>query len=122
MAEHNDRGVEAEEIVAEYLASRGFHIRHRNWRYFQKEIDIVAEFCGELIIVEVKSRSGFDRATAEELISRGKQRFIVDAAEAYINRFKIECETRFDVLIVTFSGNGPVVEHIENAFIPGVNW
>jgi len=122
MAEHNDRGHEAEELSAEYLISRGFHILHRNWRYYQKEIDIVAEKNRQLIIVEVKSRSSADRVTADELISRGKQRFIVDAAEAYINKFHIETETRFDIIIVSFSGDGSSIEHIENAFIPGVNW
>jgi putative endonuclease len=122
MAEHNDKGREAEDLSAEYLSSHGFQILHRNWRYFHKEIDIVAEKDGQLVIVEVKSRFGAGRVTADELLSRGKMRFIVDAAEAYINRFNIEKETRFDLVIITFSGEGPAVEHIENAFIPGVNW
>jgi putative endonuclease len=122
MAEHNDKGREAEDLSAEYLSSKGFHILHRNWRYFHKEIDIVAEKDGQLVIVEVKSRFGTGRVTADELLTRGKQRFIVDAAEAYINKFKIELETRFDLVVITFSGEGPAVEHIEDAFIPGVNW
>ena len=122
MAEHNDRGREAEELSVEFLVSAGFHILHRNWRYFQKEIDIVAEKNGQLIIIEVKSRAGVDRVTADELISRGKQRFIVDAAEAYINKYHIEKETRFDIVIVSFPGEGSLIEHIENAFFPGVNW
>lgn len=122
MAEHNDKGREAEDLSAEYLVSRGFHILHRNWRYFHKEIDIVAEKDGQLVIIEVKSRFGSGRVTADELLSRGKQRFIVDAAEAYISKFNIEKETRFDLIVITFSGDGDNVEHIENAFIPGVNW
>jgi putative endonuclease len=122
MAIHNDKGREAEEVAAEYLSAKGFRILHRNWRYFHKEIDIVAEKDGQLVIVEVKSRFGIDRVTADELLTRGKMRFIVDAAEAYINKFSIGKETRFDLIIVTFSGEGTAVEHIENAFIPGVNW
>jgi len=122
MALHNDRGREAEDLAAEYLTSAGFHIIHRNWRYFHKEIDIVAEKDRLLIIVEVKSRYGAGRVTADDLLSPGKLRFIVDAAEAYINRYLIEKEVRFDLVIVTFSGEGLAVEHIEGAFIPGVNW
>jgi len=122
MADHNDRGQEAEELAAEYLISKSYTIKHRNWRYFQKEIDIVAEIGKTLVIVEVKSRSSQDRVTADELISKSKQRFIVDAAEAYINRYKIEAETRFDIVIISFSGEGIAVEHIEEAYIPGVNW
>jgi putative endonuclease len=122
MAIHNDKGREAEDLAAEYLCSAGFRILHRNWRYFHKEIDIVAEKDGQLVIVEVKSRFGIGRVTADELLTRWKMRFIVDAAEAYINKFRIGKETRFDLVIVTFSGEGTTVEHIENAFIPGVNW
>jgi len=122
MADHNDRGHEAEELAAEYLISKAYAIKHRNWRYFQKEIDIVAEIGKTLVIVEVKSRSNQDRVTADELISRRKQRYIVDAAEAYLNRYNLESETRFDVVIISFSGEGVDVEHIEGAFIPGVNW
>ncbi len=122
MAHHNDRGHEAEDLSAEYLTSKGFRILHRNWRYFHKEIDIVAEKDGTLVIVEVKSCFGSGRVTADELLTRGKQRFIVDAAEAYIYKFEIEKETRFDLIIVTFSGEGTSVEHIEGAYIPGVNW
>ncbi len=122
MAQHIDRGREAEDLAAEYLTTAGFRIVHRNWRYFHKEIDIVAEKDGMLIIVEVKSRFGIGRVTADELLSAGKIRFIVDAAEAYINRYQVEKETRFDLVIITFSGEGSAVEHVEGAFIPGVNW
>ncbi len=122
MADHNDKGHEAEQLAAEYLVAHGYKLLHRNWRYFRKEIDIVAEKNNELVVVEVKSRFGIGRVTADELISRGKQKFIVDAAEAYIKKFSIEKESRFDLVIISFSGEGVAVEHIENAFIPGVNW
>jgi putative endonuclease len=122
MAEHNDIGRQAEDLSAEYLIAKGFKILHRNWRYFHKEIDIIAEKDNQLVIIEVKSRFSAGRVTADDLLSSGKQRFIVDAAEAYINKFQIEKETRFDLVIITFSGEGPAVEHIDNAFIPGVNW
>lgn len=122
MAQHNDRGREAEDLAAEYLASDGYRILHRNWRSYHKEIDIVAEKDNHLIIIEVKSWSGANVVRADELLSGGKQRFIVDAAEAYINKYKSELETRFDLVIVSFSGRGPEIEHIKGAFIPGVNW
>ncbi len=122
MAQHNDRGREAEELASAHLTAKGFHILHRNWRYFQKEIDIVAEKGDEIIIIEVKSRFGTDRVSADELLSKAKQRFIVDAAEAYLIRYGIEKECRIDLIIITFSGEGEKVEHIEGAFIPGVNW
>ena len=123
MAENNDSGRLAEQLAADYLVNAGYGIVQRNWRHFHKEIDIIVEKNNTLVIVEVKSRYGRD-VTADELISNQKQRHIVDAAEAYIQKFGVDLEARFDIIIVTFGqeeGKGEI-EHIENAFIPGVNW
>lgn len=120
MAEHNERGREAEDIAISYLTEKGYRIRSRNWRYYHKELDIVAEKGDELIIVEVKSRTG--KVSADELFTRSKQKYVTDAAEAYIQRYDIDKETRFDMVIVSFTGEGIEIEHIEGAFIPGVNW
>ena len=121
MAENLDSGNLAEQLAAEYLVSSGYGIVQRNWRYFHKEIDIIVEKNNTLVIVEVKSRNARD-VTADELISNQKQRNIVDAAEAYIQKFGVDLETRFDIIIVTFGEVKNDIEHIENAFIPGVNW
>ena len=121
MAEHNESGFLAEIIASEYLVNAGYGIIHRNWRYFHKEIDIIAEKDNVLVIVEVKSRNGRE-VTADELISNKKLKHLVDAAEAYIQKFEINLETRFDIIIITFGVEKNDVEHIQNAFVPGVNW
>ena len=121
MAEHNESGSRAELLASDYLVNAGYGIMHRNWRYFHKEIDIIAEKDNVLVIVEVKSRSGHE-VTADELLSNKKLKNIVDAAEAYIQKFAIDLETRFDVIIITFGEGKTDVEHIKNAFVPGVNW
>lgn len=56
MAAHNELGKEGEDLAALHLMEKGYRIRHRNWRSGKKEIDIVAEKDGELVIVEVKTR------------------------------------------------------------------
>jgi putative endonuclease len=121
MAEHNESGSLAEQLASEYLANSGYGIIHRNWRYLHKEIDIVAEKNNTLVIVEVKSRFGKE-VTADELLSMQKLKHVVDAAEAYIQKFGIDLETRFDIIIITFGEGKNDIEHIENAFVPGVNW
>lgn len=121
MTENHDSGSLAEQLAAEYLVSAGYGIVHRNWRYLHKEIDIIVEKNNTLVIVEVKSRFGRE-VTADELLSNQKLRHIVDAAEAYIQKTGCELETRFDIIIITFGEEMPGIEHIENAFIPGVNW
>ena len=122
MARHNEQGTEAEKIAAEYLAGIGYHILERNWRHYHKEIDIIAEKDGKLIIVEVKARRDGGEENASEIFSTGKMRNMVDAAEAYIFREDVQMEVRFDFFLVIFDPLGYKVNHIPDAFIPGVNW
>ena len=118
---HN-KGKKAEDIAAELLIGKGYTILHRNWRYFHKEIDIVAMKDNTLVVVEVKSRYGLYGEPPAESVTTGKQKHIVDAAEAYIFRYDIHAETRFDIIAVTFSRDEYFAEHIEDAYVPGVNW
>jgi len=115
-------GKKAEDIATELLQEKGYTILHRNWRYFHKEIDIVAMKDNTLVVVEVKSRYGLNSEPPAESVTTGKQKHIVDAAEAYIFKYDIYAETRFDIIAVTFYGEEYHAEHIEDAYIPGVNW
>ncbi len=123
MSKKNVTGQKAEKLARQYLANRGYRIRETNWYYFHKEIDIIAEKDGRLVIVEVKSTIESNYTNASDLMSSRKMHFLVDAAEAYIFKYNIEMEVRFDLIAVVFSrGGGVLTEHIEQAFIPGVNW
>jgi putative endonuclease len=123
MASTFEKGQNAEKIAVEYLNDKGYKILHRNWRYFHKELDIVAVHNEILLIVEVKSRLGHYGETPSEMVSFGKMKHLVNAAEAYIFKYNIAYETRFDVISVTFfNDESYAIEHIEGAFVPGVNW
>jgi putative endonuclease len=73
MAAKDELGRVGEVLAADYLESIGIRVLERNWRCSQGEIDIVAQDGGELVIVEVKTRSGhlfgspFSAITAEKL-------------------------------------------------------
>ena len=112
----------AENFAADLLSEKGYTILHRNWRYNHKELDIVAMKNGTLVITEVKSRFGLNSEPPAESVTMGKQKHLVNAAEAYIFKYDLDLETRFDIIAVTFNGNDKTAEHIEGAFIPGVNW
>ena len=118
MAAHNRLGKEGEDAVAAYLERRGYTILHRNWRKNRLELDIVTTHDGELVVVEVKTRTNTEYKEPQEAVDWRKVRHIVVAADAYIKHFGIDLPVRFD--IVTAVGDQPPfqIEHLENAFYP----
>ena len=120
MAKHNELGKEGETEAAEYLISKGYTIRHRNWRSGKRELDIVAQKDGELVIVEVKTRRSDEFGRPEEAITDRKIRNIIISTDAYIQRFEIDLPVRFDVITVTGTEPPFQIEHIEDAFLPPI--
>ena len=111
-------GDKGEEIACTYLKGRGFRILATNWHYGHYELDIVAMDGEELVIVEVKSRtgSGFDHPS--EALSDKKIKMIIEAAEAYLQQHEFNGETRFDLITVVMNDNDFDLEHYEEAFYP----
>ncbi len=118
MAIHNQLGIEGEMVAHNYLLKKGYTIKAQNWRYKQKEIDIIATKDDVLIIVEIKTRSSEDWQHPSESISNAKIKFLVDATEAYIEKYDLDIETRFDVISVIHKNNQWHIEHFEEAFYP----
>lgn len=113
------KGKEAEEIAVAFLRSKGYTIRHVNWIHDHKEIDIVAVDKGMLVVVEVKMRESAFFENPEDAISRQKIRYLLSAAEAYIDTYNLDMDTRFDVIAIINKGNGgKEIEHFEDAFLP----
>ncbi len=113
-------GKGAEQLAAGYLRARGYRIWRSNWRSGKKELDLVAIHRHELVIVEVKSMVGNLVNLPSEVVDPKKQRNIIRAAEAFIRFHNTKMPTRFDVIAVIYYSGGVEIEHIENAFIPGV--
>jgi putative endonuclease len=118
MAVHNERGIKGEAIAAKYLSGNGYRIIHRNWRYRKKEIDIIAREGGKLVIVEVKLRSTGYFGDPSEWVTLKKQRYLVEAAEAYVDTLDEEPEVRFDIISIVDDLTEPEIELIQDAFIP----
>jgi len=110
----------AETVAAGYLQARGYHIWKTNWRWGKKELDLVTLHRDELVIVEVKSRVGNAVNDPSVVIDRIKERNIILAAEAFIRLHGCSRPTRFDVIAVIYRNSGMEIEHMENAFYPGV--
>jgi len=120
MANHNDTGNIGETLAVEYLQGKEYCIIEQNWRNHHQEIDIIATKGNELVIVEVKCRTG-DAPLVEPYtaVNRNKQDLLIKAANAYIKKKNINMETRFDIISITI-GKETNIEHIENAFYPRV--
>lgn len=119
MAEHNELGKMGEKLARDFLMAKGYRILEQNCVCGSKEIDIVALDGKELVIVEVKTRRVQCLVEPEETVDRYKQRFLIWAAEYYIERNKLDIDVRFDIVaIVVDKNNEHRIEHIENAFYP----
>jgi putative endonuclease len=117
MAEHNDTGKKGEDIAVEYLKKEGYRILERNWHNSHQEIDVIASKGGELVIVEVKCRTGTPPVESSSAVNRTKQNLLIRAANAYICQKNLDMETRFDIIAVSLNREVKV-EHITNAFYP----
>jgi len=118
MAEHNDFGKLGEELASQYLIDKGYEILERNWRNIHKEIDIIAKDGKVLVIVEVKTRQTDEYGNPDIAVTRRKQRMLIAAANAYISKNNMDVETRFDIISIIFRDGEPIIEHIEDAFLP----
>ena len=119
MAEHNELGKLGEKLAKDFLAAKGYQILEQNWVCGHKEIDIIAMDGKELVIVEVKTRRVMCLVEPEETVDKYKQRFLIWAAEAYIERNNLDVDVRFDIVaIVIDKNNEHRIDHIENAFYP----
>ena len=118
MAEHNDFGKLGEELAVNYLIGKGYEILERNWRNIHKEIDIIAKDGKDLVIVEVKTRQSDEYGDPDVAVTKKKQRMLIVAANAYITQNNLDKEIRFDIISIVFKGDEPVIEHIEDAFLP----
>jgi len=118
MAEHNDLGQRGEALAVDFLKNKGYKIRAINWRKQYKEIDIIAEQGDFVVFVEVKSRFYPHHENPGDLLTRKKQRFLLDAADDYIQEEDLDLEARFDLIEVNFWEKPIKILHIEEAFTP----
>jgi putative endonuclease len=118
MAASHNLGQEGEELAREHLAKKGYRILHRNWKSGKREIDIIAENKDFIVFVEVKTRTDDFHMHPRHAVTSEKQKSIIFAAEAYIARYNIDKESRFDIISIISNGKSIEIEHIEDAFYP----
>lgn len=117
MAEHLEKGKEAELLAKEWLEHKGYEFVDANYRYKHAEIDLIFTHKGIMVFVEVKFRSGTGYGYAEEFVDYRKRQLIIRAADHYIHATDWHRDIRFDIVGVYKDRHGKVAfRHFEDAF------
>ena len=115
-----DTGAWGEELAERHLKGKGYTVLGRRVRIRRDELDLVTRAPGgEVVFVEVKTRSSEAFGRPFSSIDKRKRRALSRAAWGYLKRMRPKPSYfRFDVVEVV--GNperrDPVIRHIENGF------
>jgi putative endonuclease len=115
----NDIGDHGERLAATHLEEAGYRLLDRNYRHDRNEVDLVCRdpADGEIVFVEVKTRTGEGFGPPEASVTQEKQASLIAVARAYLHEEELEgTSARFDVVGIMISGDEPRVEHYQNAF------
>lgn len=115
MSHNNVLGQRGETVAAEALVAKGYTILHRNWRTGHREVDLIAlDPKGELVFVEVKTRSSTDFGFPEAAIGRKKHQHFREAGEIFLLDNTQYPTLQFDVVSVLLRGDQVTeVKHFE---------
>ena len=110
-----EKGRLGEEIALKYIISKGGTIVEKNYRTKMGETDLIAKMNGELVFIEVKSRSNINYGYPCEAVNYKKKRKITNVAKYYILDNSLEdISVRFDVIEIYLTDKK--INHIVNAF------
>lgn len=114
-AEHLQKGRRGERIAAEHLEALGWKILEKNVSFRGGELDLVALADGELVVVEVRTRSEGWMQRGEESVGPRKMGRLVRAGRIYTESRGWDGPWRIDVVSVTLrTGKDPLVERFED--------
>lgn len=105
-----------EEYSVIYLQKKGYEVVERNYRFQKNEIDIIAKFGNNLIIVEVKTRQTAEIGEPWRAVTKSKQKQIIKVANQYVQANQIELDVRFDIVSIVHNSYRTEIDHIEGAF------
>ncbi len=120
MSQHNIQlGKWGEQLAESQLVKAGAKVLKRNYRFQPGEIDLLIEHDGDLVAVEVKTRTDLDLEAPEEAVTRWKMRRIILGLQMYAAaNGMLERHWRLDVVAVEIDLDGNVrrCEHIRDAY------
>lgn len=114
--EAKDFGVLGEQMATRYLEDHGFVILDRNYRKGHQEVDIITLDQGELVVVEVKTRSSGTYLAPEEAVDHKKRLNIIKVADNYVLKHHRTEPVRFDIISIISNDKGTEIRHLKNAY------
>ncbi len=103
-------GAAGEARAGEWYRDHGYDIVTRNWRCREGELDLVVRRGGELVFVEVKTRSTARFGGPAEAVTPAKQRRLRALALRYLDATGVRAASlRFDVVAI-LDGRLEVIE------------
>ena len=115
---NDELGQWGEQTACNLLASKGYKIEARNFRFNKNEIDIVLSKDSYFIIAEVKTRHTAEIGEPWKAVTRSKQRQIIKVADHYLQTNNIASHVRLDVVSIVHNQYHTKIQHIEDAFSP----
>lgn len=116
----NDIGNRGEALAASFLEENGYRVLEQNYRFERNEVDLVCldeEGGGEIVFVEVKTRTGTGYGPPEASVTDEKKAALIEVARAYLHERQLEgAPARFDVVGILLGDEDSRIDHHQNAF------
>ena len=114
MNHNQELGAKGEELAAAYLLNAGYTVLERNWRCNLGELDIVAETDGQVVGVEVKTRSSMGFGHPAEAVNPQKLRRLSRLVRRWcVTHRRNPGAVRVDVVAILMPpGAEPSIEHL----------
>jgi len=110
-----------EGVAADYLEQKGYVILARNVYTSYGEIDLITrQTNGELIFIEVKTRTSDSFGEPEEAVDSRKLSHLVSSVQAYITNIPGQVEEHWRIDVISVQGKPGLdpadvrIEHFEN--------
>jgi putative endonuclease len=113
----HELGRKGEDLACKYLAEQGLVVLSRNWTCRDGELDVVATDGDQLVVCEVKTRSGVAYGTPDEAVTPTKLSRVRRLALRWLAAHRVGwCNVRVDVISVLWPPDGQVrLHHLRGA-------
>lgn len=120
MVTTREAGSRGEQLARSYLEKKGYRYIASNWSCKVGEVDLIMEYRGIRVLIEVRLRAPTQFGFGFETVARQKQKKLIRTAKYYQQKERYWGDIQFDVIsIVDIPTGEPEIEHIENAFMVG---